>query len=364
MKRNSLRLFMLLFIGCCATSLFYSCSKDEVIKSHMLETEMVKFKTLEEYHDALNTVLSMSKNERKTYEKSKGYISFGRKCDEFYDEIDFDKFESLEEIKAFAASNDLIVLYEDDDGEFILETMLSSNSNRYFINSARLFQIGDYVYKVFEDGTAATHISNIHKLVQIKSYSVCSVPEDVEIVISHRNYRNSSSLKSAEGNCGTYQYHAKSVDNYRVGIELSNHLFHGGGFFTQGIWVPRYTAYYAAYTLKSFRKKLGVWAYSKRNLAHEVRVRTGYFDPTVSAWKEFYYDKLETSREVDGTYTNQFYSTSFGSDWVTTNHHFVAYDCFVSMNNHPGLIATGGCNWHLLPPRISVSQDSEDEENW
>jgi hypothetical protein len=337
MKKNSLKLFMLLFIGCCSTSIFYSCFKDEVSKSHMVETEMVKFKTLEEYNEALNTVLSMSKDERKSYEESKGYISFGRKCDEFYDEIDFDKFESLEEIKAFAASNDFIVLYEDDDGEFILETMLSSKRDRYFINSDRLFQIGDHVYKVFEDGTASTHIDNLYKLTQIESFSINAIPEDVEVLVS--NTSRNFSLKDAAWDCGWYGYGAKSEGKYRIGIgvELDKSDYLDGH-------IP-YTLLKASGYIRSFRKGTFTWVYSNRWVAYSSKVAIDLDSPT--GWTRNVYQK-NGEHSIDGKFDYVYLNAilSYGLPYYY-GVHYGGFDCTATMVNE-GVEAKLACNKHIL----------------
>jgi hypothetical protein len=323
MKRKSLKLFMLLFIGCCATSLFYSCSKDEAFQSNILETDIVKFKTFEEYNEALNTVHSMSKDERKSYEESKGYISFGRQCDEFYSEIDFDEFESLEAIKAFAATNDFIAVIEDYDGEIIFEKTLASNRNRYFINSDGLFQIGDFVYKAFEDGTASTHINNIHKLAQNKSNSVYSVPEDAEIKVSHIN-NGSSNLKDAAYNCGYYFYDGKTSGDFRVGIGVEREIYHDWSI----LGGDPITTLYAGTFIRVFRKKTFGWAYSNRRVQYTSKVAIDVI--TDSGEREFH--KTSGDHGVDGTYyhtfTNRFISSGYHYPYDV---HFGAYDGYVRM---------------------------------
>jgi hypothetical protein len=339
MKRKSLKLFMLLFIGCCATSLFYSCSKDEAFQSNVLETDIVKFKTFEEYNEALNTVLSMSKDERKNYEESKGYISFGRMCDEFYDKIDFDEFESLEAIKVFAATNDFIAVIEDYDGEIIFEKTLATNRNRFFINSDRLFQIGDYVYKAFEDGTAATHISNIHKLVQIKSYSVYSVPEDAEITVSHIN-KDSSNLKDAANNCGLHFYWPVPQGSYRIGLGVEVEMTHR---WSSG--VP-FTYLYSGTYIKVFRKKTFGWAYSKRMVDYSSKL--GMDLETASGWTRENY-KTNGTHDIDGTF-----SYNFVNRWLTTSSHYPysvhlgAYVGFAQMVNE-GVRTDIACNENTFP---------------
>lgn len=340
MKRNSLTLFNFFLMGCFAISLFHSCTKDETNQLKLAEREMVTFQNIEEYNAVLNSVLSMSREERKVYEESRGYKSLGRQIDEFYDEIDFDKFESIEELKAFAASNDFILLIEDEDGEIILEKTLSTNPLRYFINSDRLFRMGDIVYKVFEDGTASTHINNLHKLIHDNSFSVHSIPEDVQITISP--IKRNLNLKDATYNCGNYKYYAKNSNcgGYRVGIEIeiivwNDYNILGGSPFS---------TLYVATTVKSFRKRWYGWAYSERLIEYDVKLAVD----TDATSREFH--KRGETRGVDGTYTYVFVNRLISDGYhYTYPVHFGAYYCFVKMINHPGAETTGSCNVQLFP---------------
>lgn len=284
----------------------------------------------------------MGREERKNYEESKGYMSFGRQCDEFYAKVDFDAFESIEEIKAFAASNDFIQLIEDENGEIILEKTLSANRDRYFINSDRLFQIGDFIYKIFEDGTASTHVDNLHKLVQNKSFSVYSIPEDTEITVTHFNpNRSTPNLKDATYNCGNSDifYSPDNLD-YRVATEVDVELRNYSGVHT-------YTILYVANTVKAFRKRWWGWAFSNRLLEYETKVAVDL--ETASGWEREFHKNSET-RNVDGEYTHMLVQR-----WVSSGYHyqydvhFGAYDCSVHMVNHEGVQVTGSCNVHIFP---------------
>ncbi|MGF1587170.1 MAG: hypothetical protein ACFCUM_17765, partial [Bacteroidales bacterium] len=298
-------------------------------------------KTFEEYNEALNTVLSMSKDERKSYEESKGYISFGRKCDESYDEIDFDEFESLEDIKAFAASNDFIAVIEDYDGEIIFEKTLATNRNRYFINSDRLFQIGDLVYKAFEDGTAATHISNIHKLAQIKSNSVYTVPEDAEIIVSNIT-KDSSNLKDAAYNCGTYFYDGKTNGDFRLGIGVEREQVNSGSI----LGGDAFTTLYAGTFIKVFRKKGFGWAYSNRQVQYTSKVAVDI--QTASGWEREFH-KTNGDHGVDGIY-----SKTFIHRWLSSGYHYPYAVHFGAYDGYARLVVQDfhwqiQCNTNIFP---------------
>lgn len=78
----------------------------------------------------------MNSAELKLYEESKCFVSFGRECEDFYNNIDFEQFQSLEEMEAFVQENSKYLIFrKDGKGETYLETVLSNNSDRYIINS-------------------------------------------------------------------------------------------------------------------------------------------------------------------------------------------------------------------------------------
>src|SRR5690606_4431173 len=79
--------------------------------------------------------------------------------------IDFDKFSNFEELKSFVNQNsEYVQLVEDENGELELQPVLAGNSERYFINKERMFQVGNTVYKVFKDGLASTDKENLSRL--------------------------------------------------------------------------------------------------------------------------------------------------------------------------------------------------------
>ena len=59
----------------------------------------------------------MNLEELNAYEDSKGYKSFGRKSEQLYAGTDFEKFKSIDEIKAFVESNsEYLKIVEDGFG--------------------------------------------------------------------------------------------------------------------------------------------------------------------------------------------------------------------------------------------------------
>ena len=95
MKRNLLKTVIILL----AVTFVISCNKENNFK---VETnDLVNFQNVEEFNQELKKVISLSLDELIAYEDSKGYKSFGRTCDEIYESIDFEKFNSFKELETY-----------------------------------------------------------------------------------------------------------------------------------------------------------------------------------------------------------------------------------------------------------------------
>ncbi len=102
------------------------------------------------------------------YENNKGYTSIGRLADEFYFKcIDTIQNDTLL-LNTFKSYTDLITLNISDEDTFYLPKY-SSIPQRYIANGDGLFQIGDYVTRIFEDGTVTTSIENLDYLREVSS---------------------------------------------------------------------------------------------------------------------------------------------------------------------------------------------------
>jgi hypothetical protein len=143
-----------IFILSLFCTILVSCNKFETLDDNTLkdnnqaDEKILVFTSFDEYVAARNSSLSMSISELKDFEKSKGFNSFGRKCDEYCLQIDPEKFKSLEEIKAYINKNsEFIQLIKDDEGELTLEPILYKSIDRYIINKGKMYQIANNVYK-------------------------------------------------------------------------------------------------------------------------------------------------------------------------------------------------------------------------
>jgi hypothetical protein len=117
----------------------------------------------------LQKVNAMSEEQRKEWEKSKGFKSFGTQCDEFYETIDFESIKSIDQLKALDVNNILnIYTYE---GETIIEPKEYNSEEKFLMNTNKMFIVSNMVFKIVDSKRAATNISQIHVLQEISTYN-------------------------------------------------------------------------------------------------------------------------------------------------------------------------------------------------
>lgn len=347
MKSKVLYISVNFILSLCIGIIFFNaCSKDEseLITRDSDFLKITSFKDRQEYFETLNSILSMSPEELKEYEESKGYKSFGRLCDEFYQTINPEDFQSLEEIKEFVNKNsEYVKLVMDDYGEYSLESALSSNPNRYLINKDKMFIVNKNIFKVFEDATIAVDIDKKALLSVIKddNYWNCS---------DNDNYRfmpintTSSQLKDATNNCGTFARCLRTDKPDRLLLEIS-------------------ISYYDDYDINGYpmticqskvfvkpQKKSIVWLNCKRTISCNIKLAID--TETTSGWKrEFVYHTYNgTSPRSNYTYVIAGGVVSIG-EWARYNMHFGGIKSTASipdLNDCPDGPAKIECNTHLF----------------
>ncbi|HKK61471.1 MAG TPA: hypothetical protein VJ951_02855 [Bacteroidales bacterium] len=307
--------------------MFNSCSKEEFsgLSERQVLNEIVNFDSQEDFSTTLEKVVGMSSEELKAYEASKGYKSFGRTCEEFYRGIDFDDFTSLEELKAFIEKNsEYLTLVEDEEGELVLETVLSRSPYRYFVNNDKLFRIKDEVYKVFGDGVISTNVSNIEVLKEMNSTSVTGldVDEQIRVMASYRASKFSENqLKDAVYNCGRHAEARKTNKRDRTKIEISIDYLD-----TYDINNVPMTIYENRVLIRPYKRTLGVWYWCSRTLSCDIKVAIDH--KTASGWQRGFYYKSESGKHTSKLeYIMSGGVVSIGS-WQRYDMHYGGYDCW------------------------------------
>ncbi|MCL2597740.1 MAG: hypothetical protein FWD66_08840 [Paludibacter sp.] len=113
---------------------------------------LLVFSSFEEFEDVMKQASELTDVERQKWEESIGFQSFGRKCDEFYSHIDFDKFNSDKEISAFIETHaDILSLEMDGDSAAAISVHYIELPERCIMNADRMYIIEGTVYKHFPD---------------------------------------------------------------------------------------------------------------------------------------------------------------------------------------------------------------------
>ncbi|PKL71053.1 MAG: hypothetical protein CVV29_12645 [Methanobacteriales archaeon HGW-Methanobacteriales-2] len=131
-----------------------SCNKEQLIEPNeeALCENMLYFDSYEEMNEELEKVIQMNQEARFEWEKSKGFTSIELEAERLYESIDQEKFKSIDEVKSFVEQHrNLIKLGVDDNGEYEMDTKHCDMPERYFLNESRMYQVGDSVYKVFDN---------------------------------------------------------------------------------------------------------------------------------------------------------------------------------------------------------------------
>lgn len=194
-----------------------SCEQD--IHDAEIKNELVKFESIQDYQNLKTQTVSMSPQQLDEFEKEKGFKSFGKKCDEFYNNIDISSFNSLEEIKQFVAKNsNYIQLIEDGNGEFELETKLYNRPDRYILNGDNMFQVGTSVYKVIDDCVVVGNEIDIETFYAYNDNLDSYVGNNKFSIIKNTG---GTLEKSVTTNCGTGNTWRKTDGNKRLKVVTS-----------------------------------------------------------------------------------------------------------------------------------------------
>lgn len=319
------------------------CKKDHSELTHTIpssptlktvaSSKMLRFEDAEDFLETYEQTVSFDNSERGSWEDAIDFVSFGRACDEFYLSLDETIFDNDETVEDFVISNsDKLQLIEDGSGEFYLETVLFKQDFRYFANKDKMFQIGDKVYLILEEGIVSADYSNIGKLKEINENNYFSYRGDNDIYFSPSLSNNASSLKDGAYNCGTWQEQRVTNNRERTYLRISIHTTDVGNGTNQ----------YVNYMVRPYKKTLGIWYWCTRHISCNIKVAADYKVYTSSSsW---------TWTRVNGSYscTNKYASSVSGqlcSQWIsigftsTPAGHFGGYNCWADTpSTNPNVI--------------------------
>jgi len=248
-------------------SFIFSCSKDDISRSDKNKTtsDILIFNNYEEFDEALGSIFTMNEQQRKDWEESNGFKSFGIKCDEIYKKANPEKFKNLDDFKAFVAQNsDYIGLIEEENGELTLEVVLSKSPLRYFLNKDRMYGVDNNIYKVLENGSIKTNRENLEKLRAINEQNLLSYKSnpDFSIILNE-----TEDLYNSEKyyDCGKHSKDWNDNGNDRTTLWLDLQEYDCGyGGYVCSYWR-------AEIQIRPYHKILGVWYYASRSISWDCK---------------------------------------------------------------------------------------------
>lgn len=288
-------------------SITLSCSKEESIlieNKPSVEIPILKFSSANEFDSIVSELVKLSEVELKAYEEAKGYMSFGRKAEEFYRSIRIEDFKTTDDIMSFVEANSqYLQLIKDEDGELTLETKFYKRSDRYLLNEDMMYQVGDTIVKVLEQGVALASVNDIN-VSYLKEINISTIDQGGNIKFVP-NDNNDLMLKSYENNCGvSHEWNSTNGnDRTKLIIEVTR---------------PWETVK-CHFLARPYKKTLRIWFQCSRTMMADVQINFGYgyknndtgiIEIKNTDWN-FYHgwegtSKLEWTNEKYGNYNDYF----------------------------------------------------------
>lgn len=254
----------IIYILTIALIVFTSCDKNEEIltdESTKLKQEILSFKTTTEYQQTLKKVSRMTDSERKNWENSLGFRSFGTICDEIYSNINPEQFKSFDDLKVeLNAKNKYIELNQNNDGDYYADPKELGNNERFLMNEDKMFIVGDKVYRKLNNMLISDLIINISKVKSIKDTVLANSLRKVSPPAGKKNEVDEWSEDSKSDG-----------QTYKMRVRLTTELVVGQGFSRKD-----------TYTFNNYKKVM--WLYWGDYLSHtnsDIKTQTrGEFDTT------------------------------------------------------------------------------------
>lgn len=207
-------------------AIFCACEKDEDVQQSTSKTDdlfkgvsrdILYFENYEEFNEELDFVMNLDETELKVWEDQKGFKSIASFCEDKAFSIDIDEFETDEQFIEFLKENEPYLKSEiDENGEENIEPKFFDYRARYFLNFDKMYQIGNRVYKEFENGTLSCFVSNESVLKDIEN------PENyinVEGFIYNKIIETELKVES----CGASLYHGGSGNRRKIRMTLKSY---------------------------------------------------------------------------------------------------------------------------------------------
>ena len=258
--------FTLFAIVMAAFVLFVGCKKEKTEETSTAKNEasvdMLQFQTSEDLFNYLENV--EANNERN------GFVSFGKMADDAYYSINPEEmFSNMDEVIDYVLEHrDLFQLILGSDGEYTVETRMYNHPFRHLANQDGIFQVGDTLYRIIEDGYAYTSLENEECL---KDY-VDNGSRESNTILKFYTFGEESvneyTRDTHPHECtNTELYDENTIGNNRITLQITNKKLG-----------PINTTYYKHgynYYAKPYHRSLGWWGCNRTITANVYKVVIG-----------------------------------------------------------------------------------------
>lgn len=231
-----------------------SCSKNEdaLDSVQINEQNILTFTTVNEFDSVLNKVNELTSDERIAWEKSKGFESYGTLSNKIYESANPEEFKNTNEINSFVELNsNYIQLYTDLKGDTYCVPKEFENSERYLLNSDKMYVIGVTAYKKFDRELVSTNIANIKTLQNANK---------IEEIKTDQRFLISNSMKKSQ------IYKVTNIEAH----EATNDAKYGTNTYRIKLWIQTEVFHYATpfdwetyreteFTITNYSRSLGIW---------------------------------------------------------------------------------------------------------
>ncbi|MBR6131991.1 MAG: hypothetical protein IKQ20_09060 [Bacteroidales bacterium] len=261
MKKIISFLFAAIFLGI----LILSCHKEDVKPNTIFKNGLSirYFEDLQELQYELDNIANMDFDELVEYESNLNFNSYGKTAYLLVEELTGDTTilseEMLAQIEQYYPQYFIITTECDENADIIVDIRYDNTPFTFIMNEDRMFQVGDSVYKVFDDCLVITDIANIEDLSSLDEDGLPEIEGNEDYLVLY--YQE----EEAKTNHGRYLYEEgvngkEKVKSWLVLTQLERHSVNGCVI----------ASYSLDLKIKGFRKFCGIFWPVKRTLSDNI----------------------------------------------------------------------------------------------
>ena len=258
--------FTLFAIFMAAFALLVGCKKEKAEETPNATIKasvgMLQFQTSEDFYTYLE-------NAKANNEKD-GCISYGKMADDAYYSINPEEmFSDMDEVIDYVLEHrDLFQLILGSDGEYTVETRMYDHPFRNVANTDGIFQVGDTLYKIIEDGYVYTSVDKMDCLKQYDGNNYYQNTSDLKIYNFEEESEEMSRVLHPNTCYATELYDENTIGNNRITLRIS--IIDRDGPINSNTCQFGYR-YYA----KPYHRSLGWWGCNRTITANVNYVTVG-----------------------------------------------------------------------------------------